>query len=316
MVLIDVQFCMGQVKATDVTISKAANLATIVQRPQASDLVWSIYTAHKAGKKDWGSHDTQMDVLRAVCAAPPAGSEGEVRITSLLESCMAEESGGAGQGAHALRRAVRAGMAAASTSPTTVLFLKHFLVEHGQELDQEMLAMVSRATAKCRRRRLLGALFLPLNKARQGVGAAVRRPREMCARAVEALLGRGGGSLGSDTAALDRKAKERWYNGERNHGDVPLLSLAPVAATLVCVVGVIAGAGGGVQWEDPAKVPTLALGRLDHMFGKGVGAVLSTLSGFKEQEQKPTQQDPEWFEKVQWSEGGRRRGDNDDAQDD
>ena len=85
-------------KATDVTISKAANLATLVQRPQASDLVWSIYTAHKAGKKDWGSPDTQMDVLRAVCAAPPDGSEGEVRITSLLESCMAEESGGAGQG--------------------------------------------------------------------------------------------------------------------------------------------------------------------------------------------------------------------------
>jgi hypothetical protein len=50
--------------------------------------------------------------------------------------------------------------------------------------------------------------------------------------------------------------------------------------------------------------------------GKGVGAVLSTLLGFKEQEQRPTLQDPEWFEKVQWSEGGRRRGDNDETLDD
>ena len=308
------QHSARQVKATEVTISKAAILATLVQRQQASDLVWSIYTAHNAGDKHLGL-DSQMDVLRAVCAAPPAGSEGESRITLLLESCMAAEPGRG-----TLRRAVTAGMSAASASPTTVLFLKQYLLTHGQEVGPEMKAMISRATAKCERRRLLGTLSSPLTTARKVVGAALRRPQQMCARVVEAVKWRGDGALASDAAAVDRQARKRGRSGEgRDHDDPPWLSMAPVASTLVAVVVAIAGAGGG---GDAAKFLASALGNgdvvgkvLQDVVGKSVGAVLSTFSGWRGLDLKSKQEDPAWFGQVQWADGGRRRRGDADAED-
>jgi hypothetical protein len=133
-----------QVTPTAVTLSKAAHLATLVARPQVSDLVWTMYARHAQPQHTW-DEETHLEVLCAVCAAPPPGRERDERITLLLRAFNKTGDGWVASGESAqglgmqkeeevelLRLAAAAAMSAARDSPSTVLFLKRYMLAHGE----------------------------------------------------------------------------------------------------------------------------------------------------------------------------------------
>jgi hypothetical protein len=242
-----------QVSPTAVTISKAAHLATLAGRPQVSEMVWSIFGFGKRSGYEW-DRETHLEVLCAVCAAPPAASsQRDERILSLLEVCLAfnDSDDDAAGGREESQAALAAAMSAASGTPATVLFLQRVLTARGFMLSPDMRRIVAKAQAACSRARAVQLLCSPLALLRKGAAAALGLPLRMVR-----------GSWGRTPRARDGGSLQRRAARPPSLSGQPLSPLdVRVAGAAVGLVGVLlaGGFGAGVGFGG---------------FGAGIGGIV------------------------------------------